>query len=226
MFLRQQGNSVFFPGLLKLWMCLTGSSPGTETYHLPGCGGTSTLPENRTRSALVPWETKPQAQSCKTWYGFEVTRPQVVFFLSKMFELHRPMAFECLSASYIRVSTYFVPFKRLKFNSRRGTTDEKRYALTNVRHDRRMTRSTIEVAHFRYFFSGWRGFSTKTRRKANLVSKKTWLYTWGMGVSIAMHFGFCWSQFSDEVWSSSSEEGALGHSEWTSIVERLESKTC
>ena len=55
-----------------------------------------------------------------------------------------------------------------------------------------MTRSTIEVAHFRYCVSERRGSLTPNRRNITLlISKKNVLQTWAMGLFAAMHLDFC-----------------------------------
>ena len=70
-----------------------------------------------------------------------------------------------------------------------------------------MTRSTIDVAHFRYFVSERRGSWSPSRPNANLDNRKKNVFQpRAMGLFAAMQFDFGWGQFSGEVWSSLFEE--------------------
>ena len=69
-----------------------------------------------------------------------------------------------------------------------------------------LTRSTMEVAHFRYFVSERRGPLTQNRLSANLDFEKNVLSTRAMEFFAAMQFYSCGSKCSGEVWSSLREE--------------------
>ena len=68
------------------------------------------------------------------------------------------------------------------------------------------TRSTIEVAHFRCFVSDRRGSLTRSRRNANLVSKKDVSVSLDAELFIGMQSEIQLTQFAGEVRSSLSEE--------------------